>query len=417
KCAKCFGDEGVGKVRSEYSDLPYLSKHLKKFHPGDTIIYKCSKCNYTPKGKYHTYRQVKAHFIKCHVSPAEDTAGQSTRGSLEDVHRKSPTTATVSKPRVTSVEIVRLPVKSTIKAGVQSAAKPVRAPSRPPQRTSPEAGDSRPPVTKEKCGEGAVKKLPANKEPPISTRTRRATSVPAEKSEDTARRERVSPHPPRHIENYISLLSSDEEGTQFQPGGVGRLTLKRKKATGPPSKTTSNEGVVTRSRRGGQWTVSVGRRAKRRLHHNNSPSNSESPPTAGPSRSPRIAPLCALIAASTNLHDKSLNVSKTDNNICQAFVVGALGSWDQGNEAVLRLLRVTAQYASMMRHLIVSDTIRCSRDIYVEHVSGTRQYLAPSRPSGDPLSTPPRAVRRRWLAEERSAQDAARRISNVASVA
>ncbi|XP_018370109.1 PREDICTED: mucin-5AC-like [Trachymyrmex cornetzi] len=612
KCAKCFGDEGVGKVRSEYSDPSYLSKHLKKFHPGDTIIYKCSKCNYIPKGKYHTYRQVKAHFIKCHVSPAEDTACPSTRGSLGECNsgaqssfsgvarattrlaetvggpdrrqaatsgsrqltlpstatpspttsranqrtsttpmnnspsyaavtagpstrsttssttarsrtvaksaapittaarrsgeaaatRKSPTTATVSRPRVTSVEVVRLPVKSIPKAGVQNAAKPVRAPSHPPQRTSLEAGGPRPPVAKEKCGEGAVKKLPANKEPPISTRTRRATSVPAEKSEDTARRERVSPHPPRHIESNISLLSSDEEGTQFQPNGVGRLKLKRTKATGPPPKTTSNERVVTRSRRstsapveksavdarllapdrpssratgnltspiaggpinimdqwrtppamlpslppttrgspagspgeilislspatslpttlttctvttttcgspitstgftggvgrqttpptclpqrnilptigeertspcvavttppigdfntspfiqpgpstpepergleerrqegaasrtpitegdnqwGGQWTVSVGRRAKRRLQENNrSPSNPECPPTAGPSRSPRIAPLCALIAASTSHHDQSLNVERTYDDICQ----------------------------------------------------------------------------------------------------
>ncbi|KYN12750.1 hypothetical protein ALC57_15075, partial [Trachymyrmex cornetzi] len=110
-------------------------------------------------------------------------------------------------------------------------------------------GGSRPSVEKQKCGEGAVKKLPANKEPPISTRTRRATSVPAEKSEDTARRERVSPNPSCHIENYISLLSSDEESTQFQPSGVRRLMLRRKKSTGPPPKTTSNEGVVTRSRR------------------------------------------------------------------------------------------------------------------------------------------------------------------------
>ncbi|KYN12749.1 hypothetical protein ALC57_15074 [Trachymyrmex cornetzi] len=62
-----------------------------------------------------------------------------------------------------------------------------------------------------------------------SLSTRRATSVPAEKSEDTARRERVSPHPSRHIESNISLLSSDEEGTQFQPGGVGKLTLRKKK--------------------------------------------------------------------------------------------------------------------------------------------------------------------------------------------
>ncbi|XP_018365749.1 PREDICTED: uncharacterized protein LOC108762969 [Trachymyrmex cornetzi] len=44
--------------------------------------------------------------------------------------------------------------------------------------------------------------------------------------------------------------------------------------------------------------------------------------------------------------------------VVTAFVVGGLGSWDPRNEAVLRLLRVTAQYASMMRRLIVSDTVR-----------------------------------------------------------
>ncbi|KYN32598.1 hypothetical protein ALC56_13079 [Trachymyrmex septentrionalis] len=64
----------------------------------------------------------------------------------------------------------------------------------------------------------------------------------------------------------------------------------------------------------------------------------------------------------------------------------------------------------MMRRLVVSDTIRWSRDIYVEHVSGIRQYLAPPRPSGDRLATPPRAVRRRWDAEEINQQNAARRV-------
>ena len=100
-----------------------------------------------------------------------------------------------------------------------------------------------------------------------------------------------------------------------------------------------------------------------------------------------------------------------------AFVVGALGSWDPRNEAMLRLLRVGNQYAAMMRRLIVSDTISWSRDIYVEHVSGIRQYLAPSHPSGDALATPPRAVRRRWLAEDKDRQDATRCVSNVANVA
>ncbi|KYN27974.1 hypothetical protein ALC57_02610, partial [Trachymyrmex cornetzi] len=147
KCAKCFGDERVGKVKGKYSDLPYLSKHLKKYHPGDTISYRCSECNYKPKGKY-PYKDVKAHFTKCHVSLAVDAAGPSTRGSFvtadpstrsasssttacsktaaksaapiatsKEARRfgeaiamsKSPMTAMVSKPRVVSVEVVSLP--------------------------------------------------------------------------------------------------------------------------------------------------------------------------------------------------------------------------------------------------------------------------------------------------------------------
>jgi len=94
--------------------------------------------------------------------------------------------------------------------------------------------------------------------------------------------------------------------------------------------------------------------------------------------------------------------------VVTAFVVGALGSWNPRNEAVLRLLRIGSQYAAMTRRLVVSDTIRWSRDIYVEHVSGIRQYLAPPRPSGDRLAT--RTVRRRWDAEEVDMQNAARRV-------
>ncbi|XP_011883906.1 PREDICTED: uncharacterized protein LOC105571048, partial [Vollenhovia emeryi] len=80
-----------------------------------------------------------------------------------------------------------------------------------------------------------------------------------------------------------------------------------------------------------------------------------------------------------------------------AFVVGALGSWDPANEGVLDLLRVSKRYAGMMRRLMVSDTIRWSRDIYVEHVSGVRQYGAPPPPPEDgSLAEPPQAIRRRW---------------------
>ncbi|XP_018311003.1 mucin-5AC-like, partial [Mycetomoellerius zeteki] len=373
--------------------------------------------------------------------------------------RKPPTTATVSKPRVVSVETVKLSVKP-VRASAQNATRSARAPSHPPQRTSPEAGGPRKSMEKEKCGEGAYKKLPANHDLPVSSRTRRATSVPIEKREDTARRERVSPHPPRRKIYNISS-SSDDEGTPIQPGGVGRPM--RRKETGPPpvtpsSRATGNstslvagntertppatlpspptstrggpsgspgetlislspatslpttlttstvttttcgspiastgftggagrqltppsclppmsilptigeetaspcvavavsttsgsespsipprtttpepergreEGrqedaasktpiVEGNNQWGGSWTVSVGRRARRRQHENDrSPSNSESPPTAGPSRSPRVAPLCALIAASTSFHDESLRVVNMHHETCR----------------------------------------------------------------------------------------------------
>lgn len=57
-----------------------------------------------------------------------------------------------------------------------------------------------------------------------------------------------------------------------------------------------------------------------------------------------------------------------------ALLVGSLGSWDPANEPVLGILGIPLPGRSKLRRLIVSDVIRWSRDIYVEHVSGVRQY-------------------------------------------
>ncbi|XP_045470622.1 uncharacterized protein T26G10.4-like [Harmonia axyridis] len=57
-----------------------------------------------------------------------------------------------------------------------------------------------------------------------------------------------------------------------------------------------------------------------------------------------------------------------------ALIVGALGTWDQENEAVLRRCGTSLKYATLMRRLMCSDVIRWSRDIYIEHVTGVRQY-------------------------------------------
>ena len=57
-----------------------------------------------------------------------------------------------------------------------------------------------------------------------------------------------------------------------------------------------------------------------------------------------------------------------------ALVVGSLGTWFRGNEGTLRRLRVSRVYARLMRRLMVSDTLRWSRDVYIEHITGSRQY-------------------------------------------
>ncbi|XP_022166275.1 uncharacterized protein LOC111030878 [Myzus persicae] len=54
------------------------------------------------------------------------------------------------------------------------------------------------------------------------------------------------------------------------------------------------------------------------------------------------------------------------------FIVGALGSWDPGNDIFMKVL-CSRSYATLMRKLCVSDTIAASRDVYIEHLTGVRQ--------------------------------------------
>ncbi|XP_049955423.1 uncharacterized protein T26G10.4-like [Schistocerca serialis cubense] len=60
-----------------------------------------------------------------------------------------------------------------------------------------------------------------------------------------------------------------------------------------------------------------------------------------------------------------------------ALVVGSLGAWDRQNDAVLRHLGIASRYCQLMRRLMVSDTIKWSRDINMEHIIGYRQYVSP----------------------------------------
>lgn len=55
------------------------------------------------------------------------------------------------------------------------------------------------------------------------------------------------------------------------------------------------------------------------------------------------------------------------------IVVGALGSWDPNNNKFLTVL-CTRKYGNLLRRLIVSDTIKWSRHIYIKHLTNIRQY-------------------------------------------
>lgn len=57
----------------------------------------------------------------------------------------------------------------------------------------------------------------------------------------------------------------------------------------------------------------------------------------------------------------------------EPIVVGSLGSWHNDNNRFVSRI-CSRKYAKLMRKLITSDTIRWSRDVYVEHLTGHRQY-------------------------------------------
>ncbi|GFY49600.1 retrovirus-related Pol polyprotein from type-1 retrotransposable element R2 [Trichonephila inaurata madagascariensis] len=54
-------------------------------------------------------------------------------------------------------------------------------------------------------------------------------------------------------------------------------------------------------------------------------------------------------------------------------IVGALGSWDPSNDRFLQKV-ATRRYLKTLKRLCVSDTIRWSREIYIQHLTGKQQY-------------------------------------------
>ncbi|GFT41780.1 uncharacterized protein TNCV_4502411, partial [Trichonephila clavipes] len=68
------------------------------------------------------------------------------------------------------------------------------------------------------------------------------------------------------------------------------------------------------------------------------------------------------------------------------IVVGSLGAWDPGNDAFLKKV-ATNRYLATLRKLCVSDCIRWSRDIYIQHLTGAQQYSTDAPYTHRPLHT------------------------------
>jgi hypothetical protein len=54
------------------------------------------------------------------------------------------------------------------------------------------------------------------------------------------------------------------------------------------------------------------------------------------------------------------------------FINGSLGAWDPDNDSFLRLI-CSRSYGKLFQKLCVSETIKFTRDIYIEHITGIRQ--------------------------------------------
>ena len=86
--------------------------------------------------------------------------------------------------------------------------------------------------------------------------------------------------------------------------------------------------------------------------------------------------------------------------INEAFVIGSLGSFPARNFMVARELGIHRKYAELMAKLMVSDTIRWSRDIYYTHVLGEPQERPRALEQSNPLATTVAAIEDAVVAEE-----------------
>ncbi|KYN06088.1 hypothetical protein ALC62_02971 [Cyphomyrmex costatus] len=358
QCKHCFGVAGAAS-RGVFSDTAHLAKHLKKCHAGDFISYACSRCSFKGVSRY-PLKSVKAHYEQSHKSPARNapatppstssvearspslspsfaavTAGTS-RGTMTSTAargtaasraapnrttattaarqsgdaaatRMPPATAAVSGPRVVSVNITRIP-----------PAQPLSLP--PTTRGSPSGGYVSPATS-----------LPTTLTTCTVTTTTCGGSIPSTGFAGGRGRHSTSPSLPLNFLPTIGEeISSPCVAATFSPTGGyqgsprmsprpptsaperGQQEQRRQEGAARPSLSPVVEGD---NQWGGMWTVSVGRRARRRRLNaitGSPPSSPESPPIASNIVSPTsAAPLSALIVASMDAHNRTMNLDRT----------------------------------------------------------------------------------------------------------
>ncbi|GFY44120.1 retrovirus-related Pol polyprotein from type-2 retrotransposable element R2DM [Trichonephila inaurata madagascariensis] len=87
------------------------------------------------------------------------------------------------------------------------------------------------------------------------------------------------------------------------------------------------------------------------------------------------------------------------------IIVGSLGAWDPENDIFLRKV-ATNRYLAVLRKLCVSDCIRWSRDIYIQHLTGAKQYSTDA-----PVHPPPQCTRE----QPNSSNDSGHSLSDSAT--
>ncbi|XP_012529645.3 serine/arginine repetitive matrix protein 2 [Monomorium pharaonis] len=184
RCPRCWAAREAGShkesVTGDFCDMAHLAKHLKKKHPGDTIIYKCAFCNFRGTSKY-PLKDVKLHIEKRHKSPAANAPCPSTR---DNDRRSGESSGTGVRTRATGAcagpSGAARGVRNTAPRDLRQPGLPF-VPTPPPQtsRAATRTSATPPPVATESPSYAAVTagSTRPRTTPPTTIGTRRSTAA------------------------------------------------------------------------------------------------------------------------------------------------------------------------------------------------------------------------------------------------